>query len=57
LTLLKDLGEFGIFEVEGEFHGSTTHLGRRIAIIVSAKKIIRPSNFSAWICGEPSMGS
>jgi len=45
LTLLKDLGEFGILEVAGEFHGSTTHLGRRITIVASAKKRLDPVIF------------
>jgi hypothetical protein len=37
-ALLKDLGEFGIFEVAGKFHGLMAHLGRRIAIVANAKK-------------------
>jgi hypothetical protein len=38
MALLKDLGEFGIFEIARKFYGSTTHLRRKIIIVASAKK-------------------
>jgi hypothetical protein len=38
LALLKDLGEFSIFEATIKFHGSMVHSRKKTTIVASVKK-------------------